>query len=286
MAAGQAVFLQGSRASVVHRPVQLDGYTTGALDISVRGRRVLSIPSQLGCRIGCTFCVSRNTPLVRNLSVEEMLQMVQSCFELEPPDGRAVELSFTGEGEPLLNWKNTTACASEAVRLYPDVITALRYCFSGLGADQLLAKVSCSALPVRLQLSLHAARQSVRSSLVPRSETLDVILGALREHESRFSAIELNVVLQDGVNDSDEDLHALMEWGDPAWPVLLNPLLANGKEVVGVNTSRFAAALRDAGREVKVYSQVGSLISRKGIYPLMSASVSAASRAPTLYASA
>ncbi|MEX3983853.1 radical SAM protein [Paraburkholderia sp. EG287A] len=286
MEVGKVVFLRGSRASVTHRPAHLDGYTTGALDIAVKDRRVLSIPSQLGCRIGCTFCVSRNTPLVRNLSVDEMLEMVHSCFEAEPPDGRAVELSFTGEGEPLLNWKNTTVCAREAARRYPGVITAIRYCFSGLGANQLLARAQNSELPVRLQFSLHAARQPVRSSLVPRSESLEVILAAIRAHEALFSAIELNVVLQDGVNDRDADLQALMNWGDPRWPVLLNPLLADGKEVVAANTSRFAAALCDAGREVKVYSQVGSLISRQGIYPLMSARVSAAGRAPALYASA
>ncbi|KVP16861.1 hypothetical protein WJ84_00885 [Burkholderia ubonensis] len=258
-------------ARVFFRPVHVDGYETVVLDISVQGRRVLSLPSQLGCRVGCQFCISKNTPLVRNLSTDELLQMVQTCFEGEPPDDRTVELSFTGEGEPLLNWKNTTACAEEAASRFPGIVTSVRYCFSGIGARQLLSKARHSRLPVRLQLSLHAARQQVRDRLIPRSEPLDVILGALRAHEAQFSAIELNVVLQDGVNDSDEDLRALMEWGDANWPVLLNPLLADGQEIVATETSRFASALRAGGHDVRVYSRVGALISRQRIYPLMAA---------------
>ncbi|MBU9199865.1 radical SAM protein [Burkholderia multivorans] len=257
--------------SAVFRASSVAGYATGALDIAVAGRRVISIPSQLGCHVGCRFCVSKDTPLIRNLTTHEMLQMVQACFDAEPPDDRAVELSFTGEGEGLLNWKYTTACAEEAARRWSGVVTAVRYSCSGLGASKLLANVPHSHLPVRLQLSLHAARQSVRDSLIPRSESLDTILRALRQHEALFASIELNVVLQDGVNDSEEDLLALMTWGDPKWPILLNPLLADGHEIVATQTHRFAAALRAGGRDVKVFSRVGSLISRQRTYPLMSA---------------
>jgi hypothetical protein len=200
-----------------------------------------------------------------------MLLMVQACFDAEPADGRPVELSFTGEGEPLLNWKNTTACAEEAARRHAGAITAIRYCFSGIGAAQLLARAQHSRLPVRLQLSLHTARQAVRDQLIPRSQPLDVILNALRSNETQFSAIELNVVLLDGINDTDDDLSALSAWGDPKWPVLLNPLLADGLEVIADKSAHFAQALRTAGREVKAYSHIGSRISRQRIYPLMSA---------------
>lgn len=256
---------------VTFRPLVVAGYQTGALDIALKGRRVLSIPSQLGCRVGCSFCVSKDTPLIRNLSAHEMLGMVQACFDAVPADGRPVELSFTGEGEPLLNWRQTTACAEKAARRHAGAIIAIRYCFSGIGATQLLNKARHSSLPVRLQFSLHAARQRVRDKLVPRSESLGGILDALHAHKTQFSAIELNVVLLDGINDSEEDLQALIEWGDPKWPVLLNPRLADGQEVVARETARFAEALRAAGREVKVYSRIGSHISRQRIYPLMSA---------------
>ncbi|MFM0521511.1 hypothetical protein PQR08_29210 [Caballeronia jiangsuensis] len=222
---------------------------------------------------GVYFLHLEKCPLIRNLSAAEMLELIQTCFDAEPPDGRAVELSFTGEGEPLVNWRNTTACAEEAARRFPGAITSIRYCFSGIGAAQLLSRARHSHLPVRLQLSLHAARQDVRDRLIPRSAPLTDILAALRAHEGQFSAIELNVVLQEGVNDSDDDLEALMAWGDPNWPVVFNPLLADGKEVVARATARFADSLSAAERIVKVYSSIGSLISRQRVYPLMSATI-------------
>lgn len=246
------------------------GYRTGALDILMGGRRVISVPSQLGCTVGCSFCVSKDAPLVRNLSAGEMLELVQQCLTEIPPDGRPIELSFTGEGEPLLNWRNAAEVVRGLGRLSAD-FNAVRYCFSGLGAGKLLPRVITAELPVRLQFSLHAARQSVRDQLIPRSSPLDEIHVALLAQKNRFSAIELNVVLQDGVNDSEEDLAALIVWGDPSWPVLLNPVLGDGAKRIAARTDHFEIALRTAGRHVKRYSRIGARISWERIYPLMSA---------------
>lgn len=52
----------------------------------------------------------------------------------------------------------------------------------------------------------------MRDRLVRNSAPLPSILAAIEFHEDRFASIELNVVLQDGVNDSDEDLAALAQW--------------------------------------------------------------------------
>ncbi|KWU23446.1 hypothetical protein AS149_37285 [Burkholderia cenocepacia] len=204
------------------------------------------------------------------MSTAQMYDLALQCVAEIAPDGRPIELSFTGEGEPLLNWRNTTDLVRLLPQLSPD-FDAVRYCFSGLGASKLLRRIPTDTYPVRLQLSLHAARQEVRDKLVPNSAPLTEIRAGLAEYGERFSAVELNVVLQDGVNDSDEDLAALCAWGDPAWPILLNPVLGNGAERVGARTDHFEAVLRAAGRMVKRYSAIGSKISRARIYPLMRA---------------
>jgi 23S rRNA (adenine2503-C2)-methyltransferase len=261
---------KGPSTKVVFRAVEVAGFRTGVLDISMLASRVLSIPTQLGCRVGCTFCISSTAPLVRNLSADEMLQMVRMCLKENPADGRPIELSFTGEGEALMNWKET----QEVYRKLPTVspnFSAVRYCFSGIGADKLLKKLTCDRYPVRLQFSLHAARQQLRERLIPRSLPLDNILAAMLAHAHQFSAIQLNYVLQNGVNDSDKDLAALISWGDPAWPILLNPLLQDGIEHVADRTDHFEARLQAAGRQVLRYSKIGSVISRDRIYPLLTA---------------
>jgi hypothetical protein len=255
---------------VTFRAAVFSGYSTGALDIVLQARRILSIPTQLGCRVGCTFCISRDTPVIRNLTAAEMLEMVRLCLTQEPADGRPLELSFTGEGEAVLNWRETGAVCRALPALCTD-FTGVRYCFSGIGADQLLSKLDGGGFPMRLQFSLHAARQEVRDQLVPRSLPLSVILATLRTNAYRFSAVELNVVLQDGVNDSDDDLRALAAWGDPDWRILLNPLLSDGQEHVAPRTALFRESLRAAGRPVIQYTQIGARVSRNQIYRPMSA---------------
>jgi adenine C2-methylase RlmN of 23S rRNA A2503 and tRNA A37 len=254
----------------VFRPLELSGYRTGALDISLRDRRVISIPSQLGCRVGCTFCVSKSTPLVRNLKVHEMVALVRLCLEQAPPDERPIELSFTGEGEAVLNWR---ACMEVCLRL-PTLsrrFDSVRYCFSGFGASRLLHNLDSGPYPMRLQLSLHSTRQELRSRLIPRSEPLSVIHSTMTKSSHHFASIELNVVLQDGINDSSADLASLAAWGDTRWPILLNPLLADGREVAAARTDVFEAYLQRAGRDVRRYTRIAERISRVGIYPRLTA---------------
>lgn len=254
---------------VTHHDVVLSGQKTGALDIGLAGRRVLSVPTQLGCRVGCTFCVSSATPLARNLRAREMVEMVEQALLVHEADGRPIELSFTGEGEGILNLREARAATLELVKRH-STIRAARYSFSGLGAPKLLGEIPTD-LPTRLQFSLHAARQTVRDRLVPRSAPLVDILAAMSQHQQRFAGVELNVVLQDGVNDSDEDLLALTRWGDLAWPILLSPLLSDPREIRAERTALFENGLRAAGREVKRYSDVGAAISRQGLYPRLTA---------------
>ncbi|CAN7773796.1 hypothetical protein LJR290_007674 [Variovorax sp. LjRoot290] len=111
----------------------------------------------------------------------------------------------------------------------------------------------------------------MRDRLVRHSSPLTAVLAALQFNQGRFASVELNVVLQNGLNDSEGDLAALASWGSPAWPILLNPLLRDGAEVMGDRVGHFERVLRGAGRRVNRYQQIGARISRSGIYPLMMA---------------
>jgi adenine C2-methylase RlmN of 23S rRNA A2503 and tRNA A37 len=199
-----------------------------------------------------------------------MLHMVRVCLDAAPADGRPIELSFTGEGEAVLNWRETLQVCRELPEICSD-FNSVRYCFSGIGAAALLAKLDAGTYPMRLQFSLHAARQEVRAALIPRSSPLPVIEKAIRANAHRFVRIELNVVLQNGVNDSHDDLEALCRWGDPAWAIVLNPLLQEQGATVALQTAVFESVLRGAGRKVVCYSKVGRSIRERIIYPLLSA---------------
>lgn len=244
----------------------VEGRRTGALDIRLPSRRILSLPSQLGCPVACSFCVSRTSPLSRNLRETELLSLVDASLQAFPEDGRPIELSFTGEGEPLMNARVTRAVLEHAVARWPS-IASYRLCMSGFGAPALLERLEPAVLPLRLQVSLHAARQDVRDRLIQRSVPLDVLEASLRRNAPFLETVELNVVLQAGINDSDADLAALAAWGDPTWPILLNPLLGDGRSIVSPQTDGFEHALQQAGRAVRRYGAVGQAISSGGFYP-------------------
>lgn len=246
--------------SVNFNPLPMTGYETGALAIVTSERAIISVPSQLGCTVGCTFCLSKDTPLIRNLSAEEMLSLAKAACDSVDSPTVPFEMSFTGEGEPALNWRET-ARACERLHQVSARFDRVRYCFSGVGANKLLPKLSGGGLPVRLQCSLHAARQSVRDRLIPRSIPLPELELALRVSAHNFVAIELNVVLQEGVNDSEEDLLALARFGDPAWPILLNPKLTPGGAVESPTSGWFERELTRLGREVKRYRKVAQKVS-------------------------
>lgn len=256
--------------SVDFRSRKIDAFMVGALDIGLSSRRIISVPTQIGCLTGCTFCISSTAPLRRNLSSDEISTLVEDCLIAAPPDGRPIELSFTGEGESLVNWKATArVCRDDLPGLSGD-FDAVRFCSSGFAISDLLDKQDPGAYPARLQVSLHAARQCVRDRLVPRSSSLDEIREALDRSGDRFSAVELNVVLQGGINDRDIDLAALCVWGNARWPILLNPLLQDGSAVVASRTDAFERGLEQAGRVVKRYEKIAQAIGRMRIYPLMS----------------
>ncbi|CAN7773814.1 hypothetical protein LJR290_007675 [Variovorax sp. LjRoot290] len=61
-------------------------------------------------------------------------------------DDRTIELSFTGEGAPALNWRQAAAVC-QALPGMSSYFNSVRYCFSGLGADRVLAKLDGGPIP-------------------------------------------------------------------------------------------------------------------------------------------
>lgn len=247
---------------ITYREYLVSTHSLGVLDLQFATRRVLSVPTQIGCAVGCTFCVSKDSPLTRNLTTDEMLSMIRPNLTGDLP----IEVSFTGEGESLMNNREVNA----VVEKLGHPVESIRYCASGLGIHKYLARMNVSRFPTRLQVSLHSAVQRTRDQLIPRSHNLHGILNSLNEVNG-FQAIELNVVLQHGINDDEEHMLALAQWGKPEWPILLNPLLNYGRAIISPKTEWMRENLIARGRTVHVYNQVGEQISRQGIYPLMTA---------------
>lgn len=170
----------------------------------------ICISSQVGCRMGCSFCASTIQGLERNLTAGEMLGQVLKMRNLTGEDiGHIVVM---GMGEPFDNYDNLT----DFIRL---INSPAGY---GLGMRNITVS-TCGIIPmierfgnefpqVNLAVSLHASNAERRCNLMPvaRAYEYEDLMNACREYTSKTGRrITFEYSLIDGVNDSVETAREL-----------------------------------------------------------------------------
>ena len=163
------------------------------------------ISTQVGCRMGCSFCASGIAGLTRNLTASEMLAQITAAQR--DNDIRVSNVVMMGMGEPLDNFDNSV----RFLRLVSDdkgLNIGLRHIsLSTSGVVSGIKKLKEYNFPITLSISLHAPNDEIRSSImrVNRKWNIDELLKACKEYQAvttrRFS---FEYALIDGVNDSDE----------------------------------------------------------------------------------
>ena len=170
------------------------------------GRRSLCLSSQSGCPLTCTFCATGQMRFGRNLTGSEIVDQALH-FRRSGPVTNAV---FMGMGEPMMNLD----AVLEAARRLPDLgITHRRTTVSTVGwLPGLKRFVSEVEEPIRLAISLHAADDALRSTIMPvndRYPLRDVLAECERYFELRRQKVFVEYVLLAGVNDRVEQASQL-----------------------------------------------------------------------------
>jgi 23S rRNA (adenine2503-C2)-methyltransferase len=170
------------------------------------GRRSVCVSSQSGCPLTCTFCATGQMQFRRNLSAWEILDQALHFRRIEPID----HVVFMGMGEPMLNVDSVLAAA----RRLPDVgVTHRRTTISTVGwLPGLTRFIDEVDEPIRLALSLHAAADALRSSIMPVNDRYpldDVLAECSRYVELRGRRVFVEYVMLAGVNDGVEHAQAL-----------------------------------------------------------------------------
>ena len=140
------------------------------------------ISSQVGCNMGCAFCASGLTGFVRNLSQAEiLLQVYYFNQQLLPNGGFVSRIVVMGSGEPLLNF-DAVLGALEFLHMETTLNMSYRnMTISTCGIIPGIEKLVIKKLPINLAISLHSARDDMRSELMPINKTypfLEVIKAA------------------------------------------------------------------------------------------------------------
>lgn len=176
---------------------------------SERQRATICVSSQVGCAVGCRFCLTARLGLERSLTPGEIAGQVVAVLERHAVElGRdRVNLVFMGMGEPFLNYENFSAAVRilvEEVGVSPRRMTVST---SGIvpGIAQLAAEPP--ELRPKLALSLNAPSNAIRDELMPinRRWPLEEVFAAIRKIQLRaHERITFEYVLLGGLTDRPE----------------------------------------------------------------------------------
>jgi len=171
------------------------------------------VSTQVGCAMGCAFCLTGKMGLVRNLTAGEMAGQVRVLAQALSLAGTRFNIVLMGMGEPLHNYDETM----KALRILADssglAISPRRITLSTIGIVPELDRLAAEPLMPNLAISLHATTEEQRGLLVPlnRKYHIEDVLAACRRFPvKRRDRITFEYVLLDGVNDSPEDARRLV----------------------------------------------------------------------------
>ena len=185
-----------------------DGALVEAVLIPEEERTTLCVSTQVGCPLACSFCATGALGFTRNLEAAEIIDQVLRMREMLPADRSITNVVFMGMGEPLLNLPNLIAAVETLLHPKALAMAPRRVTVSTAGVAPKIATL-LEAVPVNLAVSLHAATDALRDTLVPlnRHFPLGVLMQTLRElpQISRRHPVFFEYTLIDGVNDSLED---------------------------------------------------------------------------------
>jgi 23S rRNA (adenine2503-C2)-methyltransferase len=173
-------------------------------------RATLCISSQVGCKMGCTFCQTGKLGLKRNLTSGEILSQIIIANKKE----RVTNIVFMGMGEPLDNYEEVVKACKIMIDDKAFGLSSSRVTISTSGLIPEIRRLA-KDLPVRLAISLHSADEAKRSEMMPinKKYSLKDLKEALLEYPApKRYGITFEYVMIEGSNDSLQDAKKLVHF--------------------------------------------------------------------------
>ncbi|MBR5187381.1 MAG: 23S rRNA (adenine(2503)-C(2))-methyltransferase RlmN [Clostridia bacterium] len=189
-----------------------DGERIESVFMRYKHGNTICISTEAGCPMGCAFCASTLKGLSRRLLPSEMLSQILST---QKDTGERVDgIVLMGIGEPLDNYDNVI----KFLRLVGSAdglnIGYRHISLSTCGLVDRMEKLAKENLPITLSISLHAADDQTRSSLMPVNKrwNIEQLLKACRAYfDQTGRRISFEYTLVRGKNDSVADANRLAD---------------------------------------------------------------------------
>jgi len=190
-----------------------DGAAIETVLMAYNDRDTVCISSQVGCAMGCEFCATGNMGFIRNLEPGEIVeQVVKAGIDLSAEEKSLSNVVFMGMGEPFHNYQ----AVMKAIQTLNDHrgfgMGMRRFTISTVGFIPGIKKFIKERSQVNLAISLHAADDKLRSTIVPINNKypLPELMAACNEYlQVTKRRITVEWALIEGVNDSIDQANKL-----------------------------------------------------------------------------
>ena len=167
----------------------------------------LCVSTQVGCAVGCVFCMTGREGLLRQVGSAEIVAQVA----LARTRRVVKKVVFMGMGEPAHNLDNVL----EAIELLGTAggIGHKNLVFSTVGDPRVFERLPLGVVKPALALSLHSTRPELRAQLMPRAPRIDP--AELVEQGERYARatgypVQYQWTLLEGINDNDDELDGIV----------------------------------------------------------------------------
>lgn len=178
-----------------------------------RNRNTVCVSTQVGCAMGCKFCATGQMGFHRNLSSGEIVaQVLYYASLLSKSSEKLTNVVVMGMGEPFHNYEATLSAIDRLNDCDGFNFGERRFTISTVGLVPMIRRFAEEKRQINLAISLHAADNDLRSSLLPvnKKYPLEEILEACNEYVLRTKRrITFEWALINSVNDTQEQAHLL-----------------------------------------------------------------------------
>jgi 23S rRNA (adenine2503-C2)-methyltransferase len=169
-------------------------------------REGVCVSTQVGCAVGCVFCMTGREGLLRQVGSAEIVAQVIAARARQP----VRKVVFMGMGEPAHNLDNVL----EAIDLLGTLggIGHKSLVFSTVGDARVFERLPAQRVRPALALSLHTTRADLRESLLPRAPRItpdDLVEQAQAYARITGYPVQYQWTLIDGINDGDDEVEGI-----------------------------------------------------------------------------
>lgn len=246
-----------------------DGLKIESVLLPETNRNTFCISTQVGCKMGCRYCLTGKMGFKRNLGVDEIVAQVMILLDRIKPRDRRVNIVFMGMGEPLDNLENL----KKAIFLITDpngiAISPRRVTVSTIGIPGRLKEIMELPRPPKIAVSVNSLDEEKRKFLMPATKNFK-LNDLIEEMETlplrRGQRITIEWVLIRNLNDGNDEIKKIKELSKRV-PIKVNVIPYNASPLLPFerteerDAEEFALRIEKEGISVTVRKRRGEDIS-------------------------